>query len=393
MGTPPKSIRVNNRVYRWPDAPLVVVCLDGSSFEYIREATAAGLAPYLMRLISRGSFRMVRAAMPTFTNPNNISIVTGAPPATHGITGNFFLDPESRCAVLMNDPSFLRAETILAAFSRHGARVGVITAKDKLRRMLGEGITNGACVSAEQEGIPVYSAELSQHVLRTGAEFALKDTFDILYLSTSDYVQHLCAPETAEAREFYGAIDAELERIDKAGATLVITADHGINAKADSEGQPRVIFLQTVLDELSGRDAGTVILPITDPYVLHHGALGSFATIYLSRGADLPSIIRHLAGIQGIDCVLDRRTACSEFSLPPDRIGDIIVCSDADTVLGSREADHDLKALRGPLRSHGGLAERVVPMFFNCELDSMAEPIHNYDAFSLGLNHGRITQK
>ena len=164
-GSPGSTLRVNDRDYCWPRAPLVVVCLDGSSFDYLRAAIAASVTPYLESLVGRGLIRMVDAAMPTFTNPNNLSIVTGVPPARHGISGNYFLDQETGHAVMMNDASFLRADTIPAAFSRAGAKVVLMTAKDKLRNLLGKGL-RGVCLSAEQEGQLVYSASLSEHVLR-----------------------------------------------------------------------------------------------------------------------------------------------------------------------------------------------------------------------------------
>ena len=136
----PSSISINGRNYRWPKRPLVVICLDGSSFDYIQAASIAGGIPYLTSLVSAGNIRMVEAAMPTFTNPNNVSIVTGVSPARHGISGNFYLDPLSMQPAMMTDPSLLRSETILAAFSRAGARVTVVTAKDKLRRLIACGL-------------------------------------------------------------------------------------------------------------------------------------------------------------------------------------------------------------------------------------------------------------
>ena len=229
-GSPRPILRVNDRDYRWPLKPLVVVCLDGSPFEYFRMAIAAGVTPYLESLVARGFVRMVDAAMPTFTNPNNLSIVTGVPPARHGISGNFFLDGETGEAIMMNDASFLRADTIPGAFSRAGAKVVVMMAKDKLRHLLGAGL-EGTCLSAEQEGQPVYSALLSEHVLRRGTELMRSVAPDLMYLSTSDYVQHMHAPGSPEANRFYGAIDEHLAELDRLGATLVITADHGMHRR------------------------------------------------------------------------------------------------------------------------------------------------------------------
>jgi phosphonoacetate hydrolase len=385
---PGSTLRINDRDYRWPTTPVVIVCLDGSPFEYLRQAIAAGVTPYLGSLVARGFVRMADAAMPTFTNPNNLSIVTGVAPARHGISGNFFLDRETGGAVMMNDASFLRADTIPAAFSQAGTTVVVMTAKDKLRALLGAGLS-GVCLSAEQEGQPVYSALLSEHVLRRGAELMRSMAPDLMYLSTSDYVQHTHAPGSPQANRYYGAIDAHLAEIDRLGATLVITADHGMQAKAGPDGRPRVIYVQALFDEWFGPGATQVILPITDPYVAHHGSLGSFATAYVTDDGHAVAIVERLRAIPGVEMVLTREDACRRFELPADRIGDVVICADRDWVLGTRPVDHDLSVLRAPLRSHGGLAEREVPMLFNRPLReevSVRPRLRNYDAFWMALN-------
>ncbi len=301
--TPRDGVRVNGRDYRWPREGLVVVCLDGSSFEYVREAIDAGVAPFLASLVERGFLRTAEAAMPTFTNPNNVSIVTGVPPVRHGICGNFFLDRASGQAVMMNDARFLRAETILAAFSRAGATVAAITAKDKLRHLLGAGLT-GLCVSAEQEGQPVYSAGLSEHVLRRGVERARTAKPDVMYLSTSDFVQHAYPPGSPQANAFYASVDVHLAALDATGAALVVTADHGMRAKADASGRARIVFLQTLLDDDFGAESATVILPITDPYVAHHGSLGAFATVYIRSSRNVPAMIARLTDEHGVEQAL-----------------------------------------------------------------------------------------
>jgi len=359
----------------------------------LREAIAAGIAPFLESLVARGSVRMVDAAMPTFTNPNNLSIVTGVPPASHGINGNFFLDRTTGRAVMMNDASLLRADTILAAFSRAGAKVLVITAKDKLRHLLGSGL-DGVCLSAEREGQPVYSAQLSEYVLRRGVELVESMSPDITYLSTSDYVQHAHAPGSAEANRFYMVVDEHLGALDRTGATVIITADHGMQAKTDAQGRPRVLFLQTLLDGWLEGGATTVILPITDPYVAHHGSLGSFATVYVRDERHVAAILDQLRAVPGVQLALARDEACQQFELPADRTGDVVVCADRDTVLGTHPADHDLSVLAGPLRSHGGLAEREVPMLSNRHLPegNGHHRLRNFDAFWVGLNRSLISR-
>jgi phosphonoacetate hydrolase len=363
----------------------VVVCLDGSAFDYIDRAIAAGVAPYLRSLVGGPFFRLVESALPSFTNPNNVSIVTGVPPSVHGISGNFFLDRANGTTVMMNDPSYLRAETILAAFARAGARIAVVTAKDKLRRLLGDGIGD-ACVSIEAAGVEVYSAALSEQALAEGARLLAAAPIDLMYLSTSDYVQHTHAPGDAEANRFYGAVDRSLAAIDRLGATLVITADHGMKAKTGAAGELRAVFLQDVLDGWLGAEAARVVLPITDPYVRHHGALGSCAMVYLAAAADAAALASRIQALPGIDVATAGDEACRRFELPPDRTGDIVVFSDAASVIGTRPADHDLSALAAPLRSHGGRAEQEVPMFANHPVAGGSRPRHNYDAFDVALN-------
>jgi phosphonoacetate hydrolase len=380
-----RAVAVNGRTYRWPARPVVVVCLDGSAFEYIDRAIAAGVAPYLQSLAGLKFFRLVETALPSFTNPNNVSIVTGVPPSIHGISGNFFLDRETGRTVMMNDASYLRVDTILAAFSSAGARVAVVTAKDKLRRLLSHGV-GGTCMSIEASGVEVYSAALSEQALVHGARLLASSSPELMYLSTSDYVQHKHAPGDPEANRFYGAIDRSLAEIDRLGATLVVTADHGMEAKADSSGSVRAVFLQDVLDGWLDAGAANVVLPITDPYVLHHGALGSCAMVYLSQPEAAPSLAGRIQRIPGIDIAVARDEACRRFELPPDRTGDIVVFSDAATVIGTRPADHDLSALDAPLRSHGGRHEQTVPLFANRPVAAGSRPRHNYDAFDVALN-------
>jgi len=298
---------------------------------------------------------------------------------------------------MMNDPKYLRVGTILAAFAAAGAKVAAITAKDKLRRLLGKDL-KGMCFSAEQAdpdavelaGMPrasVYSAELSEFVFAAGVGLMQRQRPDLMYLSTTDYVQHKAAPGTPAANAFYRMIDGYLERLDALGATLALTADHGMNDKFRADGQPDVIYLQDVLDEWLGAGAARVILPITDPYVVHHGALGSFATAYLS--ADAAPVIGRLAHLEGVELALSGADACRRFELPPERMGDVVVVSKKHTVLGAARARHDLSGLDAPLRSHGGISEQSVPLLFNRRTRGIPGKarLRNFDIFDVALNH------
>ncbi|MCX7059094.1 MAG: phosphonoacetate hydrolase, partial [Proteobacteria bacterium] len=206
---------------------------------------------------------------------------------------------------------------------------------------------------------------------------------------TTDYVQHKRAPGTDEANDFCRMMDGYLAQLDALGCAIAVTADHGMNAKTRLDASPDVIYLQDLLDGWLGAARARVILPITDPYVVHHGALGSYATIYLPADADSTALAARLGAVRGIESVLCRSEAAERFELPPDRIGDLVVTSIRSVVLGTARARHDLSGLDVPLRSHGGVTEQRVPLVMNrpiAELDTTRR-WRNFDAFDWVLNH------
>ncbi|MBN8532731.1 MAG: phosphonoacetate hydrolase [Rhizobiales bacterium] len=405
------AISVNGRDYAAPKTPTVVICIDGSEPGYIEKAIEAGVAPNFARFMREGANTIAECVIPSFTNPNNLSIITGRPPAFHGIAGNFFYDPATGKEVMMNDPSFLRAPTILAGVQQAGYKVAMVTAKDKLRLLLSKGLdySKGTAVAFSSEkadkaseaengigdvcrfvgmGVPdVYSAGLSEFVFAAGCKLAEGFRPDLMYLSTTDYIQHKVAPGTKIANDFYAMIDGYLGRLDALGYTIVATADHGMNDKHHTDKSPNVVYLDPLFDGWLGKGKARVILPITDPYVVHHGALGSFATVYLPEGADIPGLIAKLKATPGVQVALTRAEACTEFELPPDRLGDLVVISTRHVTLGTAPEKHDLSGLTEPLRSHGGLTEQRVPMLSNRKLAIPAgHRLRTFDAFWVALN-------
>ncbi|MGE0210971.1 MAG: phosphonoacetate hydrolase [Parvibaculaceae bacterium] len=407
-----KSVSVNGRDYAWPAEPLVVICCDGSEPDYMEGAMRDGLMPNLKRIVGKGENLRGLSAMPSFTNPNNLSIVTGRPPAVHGICGNYLIDPDTGEEVMMNDPKWLRASTLFEGFQKAGARVAVITAKDKLRALLGKGLAfdgTAICFSSEKadkatlkdNGIAdvcamvgmevpeVYSAELSEFVFAAGVRILKERRPDLMYLSTTDYVQHKYAPGAEGANRFYAMMDRYLGELDAAGATIVLTADHGMKDKHGPDGKPDVLYLQETFDQWLGKGKARVILPITDPYVVHHGALGSFATVYLPKDSDGAALAKRLAGLDGIDACLDRKTACAKYELPEDRMGDLVVISGGPRhtkVIGTSADRHDLSGLKEPLRSHGGLSEQTIPIILNRKAAGLPARLRNFDAFFIACN-------
>jgi phosphonoacetate hydrolase len=405
------TVTANGRSYRFPRTPTVVVCIDGSEPGYIEKTIERGLAPNLDRLMRTGANLLAQSVIPSFTNPNNISIITGRPPAVHGIAGNYFYDPASGQEVMMNDARFMRADTIMKAFHDAGAKVAVVTAKDKLRTLLGYGldVSSGRAIAFSSEkadkatraengidnvldfvGMPlpdVYSAELSEFVFAAGVKLLQSFRPDVMYLSTTDYIQHKAAPGSEIANSFYAMLDRYVGELDAAGCVLVLTADHGMNDKHLANGEPDVIYLQELFDGWLGKGEARVILPITDPYVVHHGALGSFATVYLRDGAKREEMIAKLKALDGVELAIDREEACRRFELPGDRIGDLVVISGKHKVLGTARERHDLSGLTEPLRSHGGLTEQTVPLIANRKVElPPGRTLRNYDVFDVALN-------
>ncbi|MCP3968859.1 MAG: phosphonoacetate hydrolase [Rhodobacteraceae bacterium] len=399
-------IEANDRLYPHPKVPAVAICLDGCEPAYLDEAVARGLMPNLKRIRQTGTDRLAHSVIPSFTNPNNLSIATGRPPVVHGICGNYLYEPETGEEVMMNDVRFLRAPTLFSKYYEAGARIAMVTAKDKLRALLGSGLKfdedraiafsserSGETTKAEHGidnasqwlGMPVpevYSVGLSEFVFAAGVKLLRTWKPDVMYLSTTDYIQHKFAPEQQGALDFYSMFDRYLGELDALGAVIVITADHGMKPKHDANGDPAVIYIQDVLDEWLGTGAARVILPITDPYVVHHGALGAFATAYLPDGADRADIIARLAALPEMLEVLSREEAVAKYELPADRIGDLTMVSTENMTIGTSAHRHDLAALGEPLRSHGGLTEQVVPFIANRVLDMPSAPeLRNFDAF------------
>ena len=400
------EVEANGRTYNPASHCAVVICLDGCEPEYLDIAISEGLMPNLKRIRAEGTDALAHSVIPSFTNPNNMSIATGRPPAVHGICGNFLFDPDTGEEVMMNDVRFLRAPTLFSKYYEAGSRVAVVTAKDKLRALLGDGLKfdegRAICFSSEKAdqatkgdngiqnasdwlGRPVpevYSADLSEFVLAAGVKILKEWSPNVMYLSTTDYVQHKFAPNQQGAKDFYSMADAYIGELDHLGAALVVTADHGMKPKHDANGEPSVVYVQDLLDQWLGEAKARVILPITDPYVVHHGALGSFATAYLPAEVDTAEITEKLSNIEGILLVINKSEAVKRFDLPPDRIGDVVIISTENMTLGTSVDRHDLEALKEPLRSHGGLTEQEVPFIVNRKIDLPEVPnLRNYDAF------------
>jgi phosphonoacetate hydrolase len=416
MSTSRPPVTVNGVAYRWPLRPVVVVCVDGGDPAYLRQFLADGSIPHIARCVREGFATVVDGSMPSFTCPNNMSIITGTPTSRHGISGNYYLDTRTWQPVVMTGPELLRGDSIVTKFAEAGAKVVSITAKDKLRKQLGKGldVSKGHVsfssefveqCTLEHNGIEnvlqwlgmdkpgMYSMELSLFVLEAGIRLLKERRPDLLYLSLTDWVQHKWAPGEQGARTFYRKLDDCVGRLAALDATIALTADHGMNDKSNAAGEPNVIWLQDILDARFGQGETTVICPITDAFVAHHGALGGFVRVWTRGKTSARQIIDHIAAIDGIEMALDRQTACRLFDMPPDREGDVAVVARHDVCIGSSASAHDLSGLKGHrLRTHGGVSEAKVPFIVNRPLNdaykmvAASSTLKSYQVFDFAIN-------
>jgi phosphonoacetate hydrolase len=383
------EVEVNGRRYARPDVKTAVVCIDGVDPRYIDDALERNLVPRIRELGEQGTYARGRSQLPSFTNPNNLSIVTGAPPAVHGVPGNHYLAPDGD-EVQLTEPSALRAPSILAAFEPLDVSVLAVTTKDKLRRLLGAG--DVPSVSAERaselevaaygrvssfvDRLPagIYDWDCSHYALELGLALSRALEVELLYVSLTDFVQHAAAPGEELSDLYLGLLDQLVGRYLDDGWRIGLVADHGMNAK------PRIRYLGDVLAG-AGVESAHVVLPITDPYVVHHAALGSACWVHVAP-EEVERAAAAIGAVDGVEEVLSREEAAATLQLPADRIGDLVVLADAETAVGRTEGEHDLAALHGTLRSHGGRHEQAVPILLS-ERNDRAEGALNSDVFHL----------
>ena len=416
-------IYINDRKYHLPTKPVVVICYDGMDPSYLADAAIRGLSPNLSAMAQQGLYASAHSAMPSFTNPNNVSIVCGAPPRVHGISGNYWYDRATGEEVMMTDAGPLDAPTILAGLSKAGVKVAAVTAKDKLRKALAVGLAGdggrgiafsaekaSACTLAEhgiagaeaQAGEPLpdqYSPELSLFVLDAGLRLLNSGRADVLYLSLSDFVQHAHAPGAPDSDAFIRAVDGRVGALLEAGAMVGIVADHGMTDLSLADGSPNILYLGDRLDARYGAGRTRVICPITDPFVRHHGALGGFVRIHVLDDLDHAEVRDFLSRFPGVELALLREDMCRRFDQPMEREGDVAVIAGKGVALGTHDGAHALAELAGTrLRSHGSLAERDVPFLVSHPLNAAyrrkaaTEQLHNYDIFDFVLNGTRETE-
>lgn len=417
-GGHPTSIILHGRIYSLPTRPTVVICIDGFDPTYLHQGIEDGILPNLKSFVTEGFSVTAKCAMPSLTNPNNLSIITGAPTSIHGMSGNYYLDTKTGEEVMITDATLLKGSTILAELAKADVQVFAITAKDKLRRILCAGLNSAkdgsVCFSAQnardatlrEHGIEnveawlqrpqpeQYSGDLSLFVLDAGLQLLAEGRTGFFYLTLSDFIQHHHAPGSPKSNAFMAAIDSRIGNFIGLGAVVAVTGDHGMNDKCLADGTPNVLFLEDILNERWPECGARVICPIADPFVKHHGALGGFVRVhFLGEKPDENKeveILDYLRNLPQVEVAYTGAEAAVVFQTPPEREGDLAVVSVQHAVIGSRADEHDLSMMVDHrLRSHGGLSEQEIPVL---KSEPLRGPIkkggwRNFDIFDVALNY------
>ena len=335
-----------------------ILCIDAGSHDYL----AASDIPNIRKLAETGFYQHANAVIPSVTNVNNVSIATGTFPETHGITTNYHVDRTTGKGEFVEDNRFLLAPTLfeVARTSKFADKTALFVTKKKLLRMLETGAD--IAVAAEtppSEYIqtagpiePIYSVEINWWLLRAVRETLRTHDPELVYCSTTDWVQHKYAPDADLSQVHLAELDRIIGGIidDEPEREIYITADHGMLEKNTALDPGRVLIDHGI--------PASAIPIIKDRYVAHHGNLGGAAYVFLENRADTPKAVQTLLDTPGVEEAYCAEDAACRFRLHRERIGDIFVLADKTTVFGELEVTGESTAVR----SHGSRHESHVPI-------------------------------
>lgn len=363
----------NNRTALAPRRKILVILVDGFSPEYIEKSDM----PNLKRLGREGGYKIGSSVIPSVTNVNNASLVTASFPEVHGITTNYQYDKKTDQFSEMESSEFLLHPTIFESARERGLRTALVTSKDKVRTLCARGAD--IAISAEKPEAAwiekigkqenMYSADVNYWSFRAARYILKKESIDLMYLSTTDYMMHTYTPDEAPSLEHLHTLDKLLGDIvgDHPKLEVYLTADHGMNAK--SEGlNPAIILRNKAI-------MAKAVPIIRDKHQVHHKNLGGACYVYLDRAADQPKAVEILKSTEGVEDVFDAATAARTFHLYPSRIGDLFLLAKKDYAFG--ELSQAREAIK--IRSHGSRHEAQVPVLAYGRKVDMSKYAYNLD--------------
>ena len=338
-----------------------VICLyDGFGYDYYERSQL----PVMKRMAAEGMEKRGRAVFPTLTNANTISVCCAAWPSEHGVTTNCYFDEASQRARFLEDRSFILTPTIFQRFRAAGIPSALLSCKAKTLKILGEGTTVVAVAEEPTPEVvarygappPMYSAEVNRWLWKIAIDLLrTRPDIGLLYVQTTDYPMHMWGPEERQSLDHMAMLDELLGEARTAApdALFLITADHGMNFKT------RCLDLRKICAG-RGIDLRFAVSPVADRLVVHHRGFGGVSYVYLHRDEEIEAVEAFLRGLGGVDDVFSRREAAARFNLMPERIGDLVVLADRNTVFGDLETEAE--DLGSSYRNHGSLYEEDIPL-------------------------------
>ena len=335
----------------------VMIVIDGLDPAYLDTCPA----PTLEKLGEQGFMTVGSAMIPTVTNVNNASLLTAQYPSSHGITSNYWLDRDRETESYMESGQFIEADTIFERAAMLGRRSLLVTAKDKLRNLLGHDAYFSVSAECPPRWLveeigpppPIFSLEVNGWIVDAARCILSHCSFDIVYLATTDYPMHAYAPEEPESALHLELLDRAICRlVDSIDCEVLITADHGMSAKQRMLNLPDFLLKNGIVAK--------AVPIIKDRYTVHHSSLGGCIYIYLLERDrhTLAAALEVVREVDGVDQAVSRDEALLLFALMPNRIGDIVALGAPDVVFGNP----DQVAMPEKLRSHGSLHEQRVPI-------------------------------
>ena len=340
---------------------VLMFLLDGFDPGYVQPVRM----PRLAALMKAGASTLDgRGVLPSLTNVNHISLLTGTYPKRHGLSTNFYYDRATRTDVFMEQVSFVQEPLVFERFKAAGWSTALVTAKEKLTKLLRRGLD--VCIDMKTHpeahraaaGAPpeIFSLDINLWVFRMAREVALRERPDFLYVATTDYPQHMLAPDEPAMQQYLEASDEALGRLlevyDPAETLVVLTADHGMNAKLRSVSPVEV---------LAQAGIATHGVPlIRDGLYAHHRDLGGSLYLYFDDPGKAREARAVLQRVPGIDEVVPNAEAHRDH-LPAERVGDLICWAARDVALGIW-TDGPANRSETGLRSHGSKHEQRIPM-------------------------------
>ena len=295
---------------------ILILCIDAGSHDYL----AASDLPTLQKLATAGFYRHANAVIPSVTNVNNVSIATGTFPETHGITTNYHVDRTTGKGEFIEDNRFLLAPTLFetAKASKFADKTALFVTKKKLLRMLETGADIAVAAEAPPPEYihiagqvePIYSIEINWWLLRAVRETLRRDDPELVYCSTTDWVQHKYAPDAELSQRHLAILDQIISDIvdDDPEREIYITADHGMLEKTTALDPGRLLMEHGI--------PANAIPIIKDRYVAHHGNLGGAAYVFLKNSTDIPEAVQQLLSTPGIEEAYSAEDAACHISTP-----------------------------------------------------------------------------